>query len=308
MLFSQEKKIVTTSTNYYVTAEGYYKCNFKNCELVSKSKSSIQVHSLIHVRLFDYFGQIGERHFACAFPGCTKKFFCQGNLNYHLNSHKSLKKKEEESGIKCVFEIEKKKKKRHQRYEFLCKYNKCRKVFPDSESFAAHKLEHAHIKYYKCYVKDCRHSYRQPSSLKKHLKLHFKSETDGFQCSHCPVSFSKFTTLLVHLRSHDDNGVLHKKRIFDCKNQENEQQEGLNELPAVTSFQEDGSSMYSSHLPLSEESTKTSQDSYFDFYSNLKNTFIYFQNNYDTYQATNKPSIEDCMEMILSAFNSNQDL
>lgn len=304
MLFNKEKKIGASNTNYYMTSEGYYKCNFKNCELVSKSKSSIQVHTLIH---------IGERHFACTFDGCTKKFFCQGNLNYHMNSHKSAKKETSiESGLNCVFEIEKRKKKQ-ERQEFLCKFNKCRKVFPDRESFAAHKLEHANKKYYKCYVKDCKHSYRQPSSLKKHLRIHFNSEMDGFKCCHCPVSFSKFTTLLVHLRSHDDNGALHKKRIFECKSSENDEQLTFSKLSSSPTSKndecstQDNADIQSSNLTLSDDNTMPSQD-YFDFFANFKSTLLYYQSHYDIYKIANKPTIEDSMAKLFSTFSSKETL
>lgn len=129
-----------------------------------------------------------------------------------MSSHTRRSQNTLKKSIAAVFMVIKKKREINE--DFLCKFNKCRKVFTERTSYLSHKLEHSSKKYYKCYAKDCTLSYRQPSSLKKHLRLHFNAETEGFTCCYCPVSFSKYTTLLVHLRSHDENGTLQKKRMF----------------------------------------------------------------------------------------------
>lgn len=69
---------------------------------------------------------------------------------------------------------------------------------------------------YKCYIQNCNHHFIQPISLRRHLRMHFP-QFDRFQCIHCPISFHKYSTLMVHLKSHSSDGKVLRKSLFQIQ-------------------------------------------------------------------------------------------
>lgn len=80
---------------------------------------------------------------------------------------------------------------------------------------------------YKCYIQGCIHHFIQPISLRRHLRMHFP-KFDRFQCIHCPISFHKYSTLMVHLKSHSSEGKILKKSVFAIRKSISEKGSALN--------------------------------------------------------------------------------
>lgn len=175
------------------------------------------------------------------------------------------------------------KKRKQENEEIFCKYNKCSRVFSDKSAYLYHKkFEHPNKRYYRCYIKGCDQSYRQPSSLKKHLQLHF-SFIEGFKCCYCPVSFSKYTTLLVHLHSHDENGNLQKKRFFSTEREATKVESDKSQTVPNSDL---STIEYQNSISLEQVKSSESQVC-FDIYTLLESNNLYYDVDFTTSELNN---------------------
>lgn len=128
---------------------------------------------------------------------------------------------------------------------------------------------------YKCYVENCQYQFIQPVSLKKHMQNHF-SKCDGFQCTYCPISFHKYSTLMVHLKSHSIDGKVVRKTVFETQKQS----------PHIltTSDQDSSSSKFiqdNNNINHKNESPSISleENYYFDLHESLKELYSFVDNH-----------------------------
>ncbi|ODM90482.1 Zinc finger protein-likeGLIS3 [Orchesella cincta] len=96
---------------------------------------------LIHMRV-----HTGHKPNKCTIPGCDKAFSRLENLKIHLRSH---------SGER----------------PYICPH--CPKAFSNSSDRAKHQRTHFDSKPYACVHPNCDKRYTDPSSLRKHAKMHY---------------------------------------------------------------------------------------------------------------------------------------
>lgn len=88
--------------------------------------------------------------------------------------------------------------------------------------------KHSGLRPYKCFIKGCTQSYSLSICLKKHLKTHNMTR-DKFVCTICFSEYTRYSTLLIHLKIHNDlslqalekpnNIVETEKKIENLSNQ-----------------------------------------------------------------------------------------
>lgn len=134
------------------------------------------------------------QNFKCEYEGCNRLFSQKNRLKLHSLTHTSAETR-----------------------VISCRFPKCKKTFQAKEEYINHKEVHGKLKYYKCYHTDCKAKYSLSASLKKHLIQHDSTKTD-FYCTFCPLYYTRYDTLMVHIKSHlekeEKAKMLGKKRVF----------------------------------------------------------------------------------------------
>lgn len=129
----------------------------------------------------------------CPYEGCGKSYCQKNRLKAHIIIHKGGK-------------------------PYQCNQPGCNKTFYEKGNLNTHLRSHLGIKQYKCYFPGCQSKYSLSISLKKHLKIHDHSK-ENFFCIHCANSFTRYSTLLVHLKGHETSHVSllrTKRKLFSC--------------------------------------------------------------------------------------------
>lgn len=134
------------------------------------------------------------QNFKCEYEGCNRLFSQKNRLKLHSLTHSAVDTR-----------------------LISCRFPKCKKLFQSKEEYIIHKKIHGKLKYYKCYHKNCKAKYSLSASLKKHL-IHHDSTKKDFYCTYCPLYYTRYDTLMVHIKTHLEEEeklmMLGKKRVF----------------------------------------------------------------------------------------------
>lgn len=222
---------------------------FKKCskDLHERKHTGKKVHrcgqcSKVFTKVFSYLRHQREVHavkraFICA--ECSKGFSTQRRLKEHIGIHQS------EKAYKCVqcnhscytasglrthmleihsetqnrfhsceicgekfskqYGLKRHKERKHLRQQLSCEV--CSKVFSCNEDRLQHAKSHMNNEPFKC--DHCEKIFSTSWALQRHSKSH-QATTHQFQCSKCPITFTRKDSLISHLKIHA------QKRAFIC--------------------------------------------------------------------------------------------
>lgn len=179
-------------------------CPFKNCGKTFKEKGSVDIHIKIH---------IGKKEFSCQYPFCSKSFTTKGNLNSHMMTHTGHSK------FRCEFKDCKKIYSHRYRLNihmrthsnikpFKCEYEGCGKMFNEKGNMLFHFKLHKSENTYKCYFPKCRFICKSSIILKRHMKEYHRICSNEFECLKCDLKYTRYTTLMDHIKVHDEIGTV----------------------------------------------------------------------------------------------------
>lgn len=87
---------------------------------------------------------------------------------------------------------------------FKCQYEGCCKAFNEKGNLKTHERSHSKERPYKCLLPGCFQEFKYSINLKMHLKTHNYS-SDTFYCNLCNKSFTRYSTLMNHIYTHQDD-------------------------------------------------------------------------------------------------------
>lgn len=122
-----------------------------------------------------------SKKYCCESKGCGKLFKQKSKLRVHSYSHLNVK-------------------------PFRCTFDGCDKEFVSKWNLKTHYKLHCQFKSYKCYSPNCQAAYYYSFSLRKHLVKH-GLPSNCFTCSVCKIKFSRYQTLINHIKTHEDSQI-----------------------------------------------------------------------------------------------------
>ena len=159
-----------------------------------KHKFAITSHELLRKKRKKY-------KFICPITGCKRIFQTVKEWNcHHLSLHSSIKY---QCG-KCLKWVTTPNRfADHQYYHQEARYKcgRCNKAFHFNSGLQIHKNKHRRNKVYKCFAKNCGHSYKWPQDLLRHVKTHRKTR---YHCEYCDYTSNEIRLLRQHKRTHSD--------------------------------------------------------------------------------------------------------
>jgi hypothetical protein len=167
--------MVTSVAEQADTGPSGFSC--KKCDKMFGFKSNLTRHMKTHT---------GERPYVCSYEGCGKGFAQKGNLDTHMRAHT----------------VER---------PYVCSYERCGKEFAQKGNLDAHMRTHTGEKPYACSYEGCASRF----ALSKHLKDHIRTHTGErpYACPHqgCASRFTLSHHLKNHMRTHTG------EKPFGCK-------------------------------------------------------------------------------------------
>ena len=157
-------------------------------------KFAISSHRLLRKKRKKY-------NFRCPITGCKKVFNTVKDWNsHHLSLHSAVK-------YQCSICLKwmttpnrfNDHKYLHQDARYKC--GRCNKSFYFKSGLQLHKNLHRRYKVYKCFAKNCDHSYKWPQDLLRHVKVHLKIQ---LCCEYCNYISHDRRLLRQHKQKHQD--------------------------------------------------------------------------------------------------------
>ena len=166
----------------------------KSGAAAKKPKFAISSHGLLRKTRKKY-------NFKCPIRGCKKIFGMVKDWNsHHLSSHSTVKYQ----CAKCLKWMTTPNrfadhKYYHQEARYKC--GRCNKSFHFNSGLQLHKNLHRRNKVYRCFAKNCDHSYKWPQDLLRHVKVHRKIR---LCCEYCNYISYDRRLLRQHKQKHQD--------------------------------------------------------------------------------------------------------
>ena len=166
-----------------------------------KHKFAISSHGLLRKKRKKY-------NFTCPITGCKMTFHTVKDWNcHHLSSHSTVKY---QCAICLKWMTTPNRFADHKYYHQDARYKcgRCNKSFCFNSGLQLHKNMHRRNKVYKCFAKNCEHSYKWPQDLLRHVKTHRKIR---LCCEYCDYISKDIRLLRQHKQTHLDI------KKYDCR-------------------------------------------------------------------------------------------
>ncbi|CAF1083774.1 unnamed protein product [Adineta ricciae] len=136
---------------------------------------------------------LGDKHFACTYPGCKDTFYSQSNLDRHVRTV-------------------------HLRgsQSFVCTFPHCGKTFARNDSLRNHRVKHFPNMIMKCPYVDCEEKFRVRSTYHAHVKRHRTEKQQASTIYVCVLQNCQYTT------SNKASMKQHLTKVHDYKQEKDE--------------------------------------------------------------------------------------
>ena len=157
-------------------------------------KFAISSHSLLRKKRKKY-------NFRCPITGCKKVFNTVKDWNSHHLSVHSAVKYQCSTCFKWVTTPNRFNDHKYLHQDARYKCGHCNKSFHFKSGLQLHKNLHCRYKTYKCFAKNCEHSYKWPQDLLRHVKVHLKIK---LCCEYCNYISHDRQLLRQHKQKHQE--------------------------------------------------------------------------------------------------------